>query len=179
MDQGKSNSSSLPSDITVIGTFSANDENDRNVMEKVLHALLDTTRDMLTKILKFAALRCRRDHLWGLLFQKLPGSFEERHKDASEEKRCEEMTIHDLKELLGHVHIEKLDIATKSLKELAESSNVTSLQENISDSSSKMTEWQNRLIRVFQEKYWQNHRLISSDNGQFQVHIQYYRISNF
>jgi hypothetical protein len=156
-------------DTVVLGTFSTADENDREVVEMATTALLDTTRDMLTKIIQFAVLRCRRDHLWNLLFTNLPMSSELASKDKKEKRKDTTMSIHELKELLSHVHIEKLDSATQCLKEMAESSKVKPLPDEEVNSQLKFIEWQNRLITVLQEKYSENHRLISSDNGQFKV----------
>jgi len=143
------------------------DENDTDVVNKATTALLDTTRDMLTKIIKFSVLRCRRDHLWNLLFTSRPTSSEPASKDRKDGSRDITMSIHELKELLSHVHIEKLDSATKSLREMFESSNVKSPPGREENSQLDFLEWQNRLINILQDKYWKNHRLISSDNGQF------------
>ena len=134
-----------------------------------MNALLDTTKDMLIQILQFAALRCRRDHLWSMLFIDLPESTEEKENETQEPDKNGTMSILELKELLSHVHIEKLDIATRGLKELSESSNVKPIPAELTDNLNNIQEWQTRLISVLKKKYWRRHRLISSDNGQFKV----------
>ena len=73
-------------DTVILGTFSTNDENDTDIVEMATTALVDTTGDMLTKIVQFAALRCRRDHLWNLLFTNLPSSSEAAGKEKKESR---------------------------------------------------------------------------------------------
>ena len=132
-----------------------------------MNVLLDTTKNMLDQVLKFASLRCRRDHLWNMLFKNLPDSA----KDNANSTVKNTMSILELKELLGHVQIQKLDVATRSLKEMSESSNVSPMPTELEDNVRNIQEWQTRLIGVLKEKYCHCHRHISSDNEQFQVKV--------
>ena len=138
-------------------------------MEIAMNTLIATTNEMLIQILQFAALRCRRDHLWSMLFKYSPESTKGKDNDTEESLRNGTMSILEFKELLSHVHIEKLDIATRGLKELSESSNVVPIPAELTDNLSNIQEWQKRLISVLKKKYWWRHRLLSSDNGQYKV----------
>ena len=69
------------------------------------------------------------------------------------------ITIHELKELLSHVHIKKLEHATQNLKELAESSNVKPIPDQAEVNLVKARDWQNGLLKVLQEKFrWKSFR---------------------
>ena len=138
-------------------------------MEATKEALSEEIQSMLKHVVKFAALRCRRDQLWELLFMPLRKASEVNNKDKKEESKTRTISIHELKELLSHVHIRKLENATKDLKELAESSNAKPLPDQSEINANKAKEWQNGLIEILQEKYNNNCRLISSDNGPFKV----------
>ena len=138
-------------------------------MEMTVKILSEQVHYMLVKVIKFAALRCRRDQLWHLLFMPLRKSSEVSDKDKKEDSKRNIITIHELKELLSHVHIKKLEHATQNLKELAESSNVKPIPDQAEVSLDKAREWQNGLLKVLQEKYGKNCRVISSDNGPFKV----------
>ena len=137
-------------------------------MEATKKALSEEIQSMLKSVVKFAALRCRRDQLWELLFMPIRKSSEQNNKDKKEESKIG-ISIHELKELLSHVHIRKLEHATKDLKDLAESSNAKPLPDQSEINVNKAKEWQNGLIKILQEKYSNNCRLISSDNGPFKV----------
>ena len=158
-------------DSFVMGTFSIDDKNDPLILEKSLNVLIGTTKETLTQILQFAALRCRRDHLWNMVLKDVAIPAQTERKALAEEgNKDDRMSIVQLKELLSHVYIEKLDVANQCLKELSESSNVGPIPNGAADSSIKIPEeWQNRLICVLQEKYLCRHRLFSSEDGQFKV----------
>ena len=156
-------------DSFVMGTFSIDDKNDPMILQKSLSLLIGTTKETLTQILQFAALRCRRDHLWNMVLKDvaIPAQTERKAEEGNKDDR---MSIVQLKELLSHVYIEKLDVANQCLKELSESSNVGPIPTGAADYSIKIPEeWQNRLICVLREKYLCRHRLFASEDGQFKV----------
>ena len=158
-------------DSFVLGTFSIGDKNDSPILQKSLNVLMVATKETLTQILQFAALRCRRDHLWNMVLKDvaIPAQTE-RKALAGEGNKDDRMSIVQLKELLSHVYIEKLDVANQCLKELSESSNVGQISTGAADSPIKIPEeWQNRLICVLREKYLGRHRLFASEDGQFKV----------
>ena len=158
---------------SILGTFSTEKINDRKVMEIATKTLSEEIQCMLRRVVKFATLRCRRDQLWELLFIPLRKTSEASDKDKKEGSKSNTISIHELKELLSHVHIKKLEHATKDLKELAESSHVKPVPDQSEVSSNKAKEWQNDLIKVLQEKYCQNCRLVSSENGPFKVRAKF------
>ena len=138
-------------------------------MEATKKALSEEIQSMLKNVVKFAALRSRRDQLWELLFMPIRKASEQNNKAKKEESKNGIISLHELKELLSHVHIRKLENATKDLKELAESSNAKPLPDQSEINANKAKEWQNGLIKILQEKYTYNCRLIASDNGPFKV----------
>ena len=138
-------------------------------MEIASKILSEEIRCMLVKVVKFAALRCRRDQLWHLLFMPLRKTSEVNDKDKKEDHKRNSISIHELGELLSHVHIKKLEQATQNLKELAESSNVKPVPDQAEVNLTKAREWQNGLIKILQDKYGQNCRVVTSDNGPFKV----------
>lgn len=156
----------------ILGTFSTEKVNDRKIMEIATKTLSEEIQCMLRRIVNFATLRCRRDQLWELLFIPLRKTSEASDKDKKDGLKSNTISIHELKELLSHVHIKKLEHATKDLKELADSSNVKPLPDHAEVSFIKAKEWQNDLIKVLQEKYCQNCRLVSSENGPFKVRVK-------
>ena len=165
----EASSKAAEKDSIILGTFSTDTENDKPIIELAMNVLLDTTKNMLDQVLKFASLRCRRDHLWNMLFKNLPDSAKAKDNANSTVKNT--MSILELKELLGHVQIQKLDVATRSLKEMSESSNVSPMPTELEDNVRNIQEWQTRLIGVLKEKYCHCHRHMSSDNEQFQVKV--------
>ena len=136
---------------------------------KATGVLLETTVDMLKTIFQFASKRCRRDYLWDLIFNTTPCVSKRNGVDEGKDSTNTTMTMNELKELLSHVHIDKLEDATQNLKELADSYKSSPVPNNQTDWTSTILEWQHHLIKILQEKYWQNHCLISSENHQFQV----------
>ena len=140
-------------------------------MEIATKTLSEEIQCMLRRVVKFATLRCRRDQLWELLFMPLRKTSEASDKDRKDGFNGNVISIHELKELLSHVYIKKLDDATKDLKELAESSHVKPIPDQFEVSLNKAKEWQNDLIKVLLEKYSQNCRLVSSENGPFKVRV--------
>ena len=153
----------------ILGCFTQDEYNEKIVVEKATGVLLETTVDMLKTIFQFASKRCRRDYLWDLIFNTTPCVSKRNGVDERKDSTNTTMTMNELKELLSHVHIDKLEDATQNLKELADSYKASPVPNNQTDWTSTILEWQHHLIKILQEKYWQNHCLISSENHQFQV----------
>ena len=157
----------------ILGCFTLDEYNEKIVVEKATGVLLETTVDMLKTIFQFASKRCRRDYLWDLIFKPTPCVSKRNGGDQEKDLPNTTMTMNELKELLSHVHIDKLEDATQNLKELADSHKASPVPNNQTDWTSTILEWQHHLIKILQEKYLQNHCLISSENHQFQVNYLY------
>ena len=165
----------------ILGCFTLNEYDEKMVVEKATGVLLETTVDMLKTILQFASKRCRRDYLWDLIFNTTP-CLSKRNGGEEKDSTNTTMTMSELKELLSHVHIDKLEDATQNLKELADSYKASPVPNDQTDWTSTILEWQHHLIKILQEKYWQSHCLISSENHQFQVNYlnsNKYHLSRF